>query len=175
MVTTEITKAPAKKAVARRAPKPLGRPTKLTDEVQKKILDAVRAGIWLDQAAALAGIAASSLFLWVDKGQRALELADLEERELIGVEKVYADFSESLKKARAEAEARNITLVQQAASDGTWQAAAWFLERSFPNRWGRKDRMEVTGKDGGSVEISVTAADLEAKVIALLGTKELEQ
>lgn len=174
-MSTDTPKAPAKKTVAKRAPKPLGRPTKLTEEVQKKIVEAVRAGIWLDQAAALAGIAPSSLYLWADKGQRALEVAELTNKPLTGVDAVYADFSEALKKARAEAEARNITLVQQAASNGTWQAAAWFLERSFPQRWGRTDRMEVTGKDGGSVEITVSAAELEAKVVALLGTKELDQ
>ena len=174
MATTSTKKAPAK-TVAKRAPKNLGRPTKLTEEVQEKILGAVRAGIWLDQAAALAGIAASSLYLWADKGQRALELAEVENRALTPSEAVYADFSESLKKARAEAEARNITLVQQAASAGTWQAAAWFLERSFPNRWGRKDRMEVTGKDGGAMEVTVTAADLEAKVIALIGRQDDEE
>lgn len=174
MATTESKAEPAK-AVSKRAPKNLGRPTKLTDEVQEKILGAVRAGIWLDQAASLAGIAPSSLYLWADKGQRALELAELEDKPVKGVDAVYADFSEALKKARAEAEARNITQIQNAAANGTWQAAAWFLERSFPQRWGRVDRMELTGKDGGAMQVTVTAADLEAKVIALIGKPDDEE
>lgn len=167
----------AKKAPAKRPPRKTGRPTKLNDDIQKKILDAVRAGIWLDQASALAGIAPSSLYLWADKGQRARELAELEGKELTGDDLKYAEFSDALKKARAEAEARNVMQIQNAAANGTWQASAWFLERSFPQRWGRTDRMEVTGKDGGSVEVSISVADLEAKVVSLLSTrtnKELE-
>ena len=43
-----------------------------------------------------------------------------------------------------------------------WQAAAWRLERRYPDRWGRT-RHEVTGADGGPVAVAnwaelVTAA-----------------
>lgn len=38
--------------------------------------------------------------------------------------------------ARAEGEARTVTLIAQAARDN-WQAAAWLLERQHPERWSR--------------------------------------
>ena len=32
----------------------------------------------------------------------------------------------------------------------SWQAAGWYLERKFPDKWGRQ-RLELTGPDGGPV------------------------
>ena len=62
-------------------------------------------------------------------------------------------FSESVKKAIAEAQHRNIMLIQKHAQT-SWQAAAWYLERSDPESWGRRERVEMTGRDGGAVEIN---------------------
>ena len=167
------TTAPTKKAVAKRAPKPkkTGRPTKATDETFEKIVEAVKAGVWIEQAAHLASIHPSTLYDWVSQGERARELEELTGKEMTEQELRLAEFSDTLKKARAEAEARNVALIQKAAQNGTWQAAAWYLERSAPQRWGRKDRMELTGKDGGSLDISVSSADLESKVLKLLSER----
>lgn len=45
-------------------------------------------------------------------------------------------FRDSLKKARAEAIYRAIVIIGTAAKDH-WQAAAWWLERSYPQEFGR--------------------------------------
>jgi hypothetical protein len=81
-------------------------------------------------------------------------------------DKAYGDFCEAVEKTRAQAEVRAVALIRKAAMDGTWQAAAWFLERSHPGKWGRQGRLEVTGKNGGAVEVDVSA--LEAKVSQIL-------
>lgn len=166
----------APKAVAKRTPKPkpTGRPSKATDEVFKKITDAVKAGVWIEQAAHLASIHPSTLYDWVSKGERAREMEEITGKAMSDADLRLAEFSESLKRARAEAEARNVSLIQKAAQDGTWQAAAWYLERSAPQRWGRRDRMEVTGKEGGSIEVSISSADLEQKVLTLLSERTNE-
>lgn len=39
-------------------------------------------------------------------------------------------------RARAEGEARGIATIANAAGEN-WQAAAWLLERQYPERWGR--------------------------------------
>ena len=36
-------------------------------------------------------------------------------------------------------EVHNFEIVQSAAQNGVWQAAAWILERRFPARWGRRN------------------------------------
>lgn len=82
---------------------------------------------------------------------------------------IYADFVVTAKKAKASAEMRAISVIRKAFSgynvktvktvtkpDGSfettvttgrefhWQAAAWWLERRNPDRWGKKDRVEVS-------------------------------
>ncbi len=83
-------------------------------------------------------------------------------------EEAFREFFAAVEKARSESEVRNVMYIQRAAQDGTWQAAAWFLERSFPRKWGRKDRHEVTGADGGALKIAVSTDELEERVQALL-------
>lgn len=102
---------------------------KLTPERQTTICDLVRAGNDLSVAAACAGISRSTLFGWLRHG----------EAEESGV---YRDFTDALRQAEAEAEAEMLTRIRTAALD-TWQAAAWYLERRHPDRWGRRARLDV--------------------------------
>jgi hypothetical protein len=41
---------------------------------------------------------------------------------------------------RATSEARLVALIAQAASKGNWRAAAFILERRYPERWARRER-----------------------------------
>lgn len=132
----------------------MGRRTKLTPEVQDRVLSAVSAGNYLETAAQYAGIDASTLRRWVVKGEAA------------GAAEPYRTFCAALKSARAAAEVRSVALIQQAATDGTWQAAAWYLERSYPDRWGRT-RVEVTGADQAPIRVDIDADSLEARIKSL--------
>jgi transposase len=101
----------------------MGRPSKLTDERAELVLAALRAGNHLTTAARYAGIAESTLHAWRRRSP---------------------EFSAAVDKARADAEARMVGVVMKAASEH-WQAAAWWLERSFPDRYGRRV-LELGGK-----------------------------
>jgi len=122
-----------------------GRRTKLTKEVQQKIVDAVRAGNYLEVAAAYAGVGENTLHEWVARGEGRDPHRSKTE--------LYSDFAAAVKVARAEAEATAVAIVRMAMTDN-WQAAMTFLERSFPTRWSR--RTEVVGADGGPLEVSIT-------------------
>lgn len=63
-------------------------------------------------------------------------------------------FTDMVEEAEGIAEAKYTTAVYLAASQGTWQAAAWWLERRRPSLYGRRDRMDV------SVDIRVLAESL---------------
>lgn len=132
----------------------MARPTKLTKETQERILQAVQAGNYLETAAQFAGIDGSTMRRWLQKGEGE------------GAPEPYRTFYTALKSARASAEVRSVALIQTAASNGTWQAAAWYLERSYPDRWGRT-RVEVTGADNAPIRVDVDSEALEAKVRAL--------
>jgi hypothetical protein len=132
-----------------------GRPTKLTPEVQQKIISALQSGNWLETAAAFAGVDASTVRRWMAKGDGD------------DAEEPYRSFCAAVKEARAAAEIRAVALIQKAAQDGTWQASAWYLERSHPDRWGRK-RLEITGADNQPVRVEVDIDSLDAKLKSLL-------
>lgn len=60
-------------------------------------------------------------------------------------------FAHLLEKATAEAEVRAVTQIQTAArSANHWQAAMTFLERRHPDRWRRKDQVQMEGVPGGA-------------------------
>src|SRR5207237_775595 len=101
-----------------------GRPTKLTPEVVKRIVDSIRAGNYLENSAAYAGIWKVTLFDWLRRGNH----------QTTGM---YRGFRDGVEKALAEAEIRDVMNITKAA-EKNWQASAWRLERKFPGRWGRK-------------------------------------
>jgi hypothetical protein len=108
-------------------------PIELTEEMQELIVSALKAGNYLETAAALAGIHPDTLREWVKKGRRG--------------DPRYEDLADSIVKAIAAAEARDLSVIGRAAQD-YWQAAAWRLERRFNDRWGRKNDVSLSGKNG---------------------------
>jgi transposase len=119
----------------------MARPTKLTAEVQERICSCIRAGNYIETAAAYAGIHKDTLYDWLKRGAKARS-------------GIYREFSAAVEKALADSEVRDVSIIARAA-DTEWQAAAWRLERKFPARWGRKTSVEHTGKDGGPIDTTV--------------------
>jgi ABC-type cobalamin/Fe3+-siderophores transport system ATPase subunit len=130
-----------------------GRPTKLTPQTQARIVQAIVGGNDITVAAAYAGIGKTTFYEWLERGRKAKTGP-------------FAAFADAIQKAQADAETRNVALIAKAAQDGTWTAAAWWLERKHPERWGRKERHEVTGKDGKDLVIRVVYADVDIDTTA---------
>lgn len=87
------------------------------------------------------------------------------------LEWAYVVFRHQVTKAKALSEMRAVTTIQQAFPDN-WQAAAWYLERTKPDKYGRRDRMNLEGpKEGGPIEI-VSVEALEEKLGSLLPKEE---
>ncbi|MBW2636985.1 MAG: hypothetical protein JRC86_05605 [Deltaproteobacteria bacterium] len=130
-----------------------GRPTKLTQAVQKKIVDAIRMGNYIETAAAYAGVNKVTLYDWLRRGQREKDRVAKNPRAKIRVkERPFVEFSNAVEKALAEAEMRDVAIIGEAA-EKQWQAAAWRLERKFPARWGRRDRLQAEIEHSGKMEI----------------------
>lgn len=108
----------------------MARPTKLTAALQQRIVAAIRAGCYAEQAAAAAGVHRATFFRWLARGTETGS-------------GLYFEFLQAVRQAEAEAEEIAVTIIREAALDGAWQAAAWFLERKFPERWSRRDKVDV--------------------------------
>jgi hypothetical protein len=94
-----------------------------TPEAVTRILAGVESGLARSRAAALAGVSASTLAAW--------ERAGLEG------DTRYTDLADRLAEADVKAENAMLTVIRDAAvQDGDWKAAAWVLERRFPQAWG---------------------------------------
>lgn len=117
--------------------RPVGQPTKRTPEVEEAIISALKAGATHRMAADYAGIALSTLQRWLAEESDA-----------------YKEFQDAVKRASASGDLASLETIQTAARSGQWQAAAWLLERRHPGEYGRQ-RVEVTGKDGGPMQASV--------------------
>jgi transposase len=147
--------------------------SKLTPDRQNQICEALKQGNYIETSARYAGITPQGMYKWMNRGnaeRSRINDGDAPQPK----ETMYVDFVEAVEKARAQSEMRNVGLINKAAMDGTWQASAWWLERSFPKRWGRSDRVEHTGADGGPLEVQVTMDELEEKVGQLLSHRSLE-
>jgi len=120
-----------------------GAPSRFNEDRAEKLLQAVRGGNYLETAARYAGISYQTLRRWLLKADEPDAPPE------------YVAFKEQLEKARADAEVAALAKIQKAASEGAWQASAWYLERSWPERWGRRDtnRVELVGDGGGPVKV----------------------
>jgi transposase len=163
---------------------------KLTEEVHDKIVDLIRAGNYASVAARASGIGERTFWRWMKDGEDSdKEFAEYEDycddwNELTTVERrdpVNQDlrefldsfeFSEKLyrcwrfwldvKKAEGEAESTALSQIAKAARDGSWQAAAWTLERKNPDRWGRRDRVTHEGGIDHTHRLGISEEDANA-------------
>lgn len=55
---------------------------------------------------------------------------------------LHPEFAEAIKAAEAQAEREALSMVR-AHSAANWQAAAWYLERKFPEKFGKVDRLQI--------------------------------
>ncbi len=169
----------------------MARPTKLTPDVQTKICTAIQAGNYIETASAFAGINKSTLYEWLKRGGDELARVAKDARfRVLASETIFVEFSNAVEEALAQSELHDVLIIQRAASgydvlvtkevldkDGNvkvlktnshefdWRASAWRLERKFPDRWGRREKVEVSGEGGGPVLIPMNL-DIPIEVIA---------
>lgn len=104
---------------------------KLTDEITEKVCSALRAGNYFDAACKYAGITERTGYNWLAKGRAAKSGQ-------------HFQFVQAVEKASGDAEVGTLAVLKQAMPK-SWQAAAWWLERRFPKKWGRRTFTTVEG------------------------------
>ena len=144
----------------------MGHP-KITPEKIDLICDHLKEGNYDMVAAQAAGITRQTFYRWIRQGK-----ADKEG--------IYFEFYQRVEQSKAEGEINLITTIKK-ASNRTWTAAAWILERSRPERWAlhkakenavefwKKELLELL-KDG-----AITQADIIETVGEDLANELFEQ
>lgn len=131
-----------------------GRPSKLTEATVTKLEQAIALGATYEDACRYAGINYETFRRWMRRGERASRGE-------------FRAFVERIRDAEARATIGWLAKIEQAANNGSWKAAAWKLERRYPERYGRQ-RVEVSGPEGAPVPV---AARYEAAQ-AIMGDAE---
>lgn len=118
-----------------------GRPTILTEEIIEEIARHVEAGNYVEVALSLAGVNNPTFYQWMRKARQA-EAEARDGGELTYSQKMYLKLRARMNEAEAIAENTRLADITAAADhDPKW--AAWFLERRFPGRWGKSQRLEI--------------------------------
>lgn len=124
----------------------IGRPTKLTPELQAEMVNIIRGGNYVETACAYVGLNKSTFYDWMKRGAREIDRVKKNPKARVRKdEQIYVEFSNAIKKAEAEAEARDVLIIAKAA-ESQWQAAAWRLERRLPSKWGRQRPYDTDAK-----------------------------
>lgn len=104
-------------------------------EVHAKIVNALRVGAYKVNAAKAARVSYKAVERWLEKGRKG------DER--------FAQFAIDCEEAMAQFANRLQGTITKAAVAGDWKAAAWDLERRFPQLYGRKPEAAVGVSFGG--------------------------
>ncbi|MEN6545358.1 MAG: hypothetical protein ABFE07_04885 [Armatimonadia bacterium] len=147
-----------------------GRPTRITPELCQQFDQLLGAGNYFITVCTYLEIDESVAYDWLNKGTAGEDAAGQ-------WPDAYREFAKSVKRASARAEISLVAEINRhgrphelrnpernAKGDvvasmlpGQWQALMTILERRFPDRWGRRDRLqaEVSGPEGAPVQIVI--------------------
>lgn len=100
-------------------------PGKLNKELIADAVKLIQTGLNDRDTCAALGIDPSTWYKWLQEPRSELQ------------EELFTAVS----KAKAERKAFHLNNIVKAARDGTWQASAWYLERAYPQEYGKCQRL----------------------------------
>lgn len=116
----------------------MARPTKYTPETVAKLCQAIKLGATYALACKYAGVSYHTFNEWRN-GRRFPQGTTPDDKRAFG---------DAIEKAEGDAAIGWLAKIEKSASDGAWQAAAWKLERRYPEDYGRTvSDLHHLGKD----------------------------
>ena len=137
-----------------------GRPGKLTPETIETLVDMVRDGNPFVTACEAAGINKDTRINWMRDAKKRLDDASQfvslhpdKEDEIYRAVSKHLEVQLFLETIKAEADYKKTLLKRvKKQSKRDWKAAAWLLAKRWPNEFGEKAQLEITGADGEPVK-----------------------
>ena len=124
-----------------------GRPTKLNKDMCERICEGLRQGNYITTVCRANGISQRSFYAWKKKGEQGLE--------------PYKTFLERVEEAEAEGEMLHVGIIHDTALTGNWLSSAWLLERKYPERFGKREKMALQTDNDFKLEISTAKSPYE--------------
>jgi hypothetical protein len=123
----------------------------LSPELIEQLCAYVRQGNYNVTAVQACGIHERTFYSWLERGKRELEVRPEDGTE---PESLYMQLLQSLKKSEAEAQIKIAKVVTDCAvKDGQWLAGMTFLERRWPDQYGRRERKQVDIHETRHIEV----------------------
>lgn len=142
----------------------------MNHELVEPLCEYLEEGMGFKEACALVGVAGTTVRKWVNAGQKDLAANRATDN---------AEFAYRVTQAMAEAKRLRIDALNRAAEHPAfWAAAAWWLERRYPQEFGRQDRvnMSINGNlqlsRAGAIEVSEDEANAIRSVLGRIGVSE---
>lgn len=117
---------------------------KLNEEFIAKACEYLESGNYTVTVCSLMGVSEECWYSWIRKAEEAIKE---------GKKNIYVQFYESVLRADAEAERRNVEFIEKAGATD-WKAAAWYLARKGKSKWLEKQEIEIT--DGNNIKVTLT-------------------
>ena len=105
----------------------------LDESVWQRLNQAISVGAYIEDACIFAGISSRQFRRWRELAEQGIE--------------PYAERWEEINKSESQSIVRNLFNIQNASNNGTWQASAWLLERKYPEKYGRKETVNLVDKN----------------------------
>jgi transposase len=128
----------------------VARPTKLTLDVQTTLVFALSEGATIEHACDYAGINPDTFYAWMQRGAAG--------------EAAFAEFSESVTRARGRGVVTDLSTISKAVLAGDWKAAAWRLQHRYPTEYGAKLKIQGDADHPLRVLHEMPDADLDALI-----------
>ena len=139
----------------------------------QNVIAALKVGHYVERAAKLSRVNPSTIYIWKQKGEEERRRLEKGEKKTEAGQK-YLKILEEIESAQEQAAHRALITIQKASQDGSWQAAAWYLERTDARHYGRKTIL--VGHDEGPVQVqAVSAESVDAKLKELIDAAEASQ
>lgn len=103
--------------------------TKLNEETINDLTLCIAQGMTNKDACTVAGIATSTFYGWINNPSNELE----------------KELADRVERARVVRKMQLLQTIFDAAENGCWQAAAWYLERRYPEEFAKPDRYHDQG------------------------------